>query len=833
MICPEDTANLLRFCNQLSLIIFTIQKVKTSIDKNMNYKNLVLSWLILLFSPCLWAQSRQYISHELNGAKLNIESNEGSLGLQVYSPHIIEVSFVPKGAQAVDSSHVVRLLPDNQPLQLEESADKLLLKTAFLRVEVQKSPLKVKFYQNEKLLCQESVGFFANDSLQGFKFSLEDSEKLYGTGERALPLSRRGYRLELYNKAHYGYEDKSVLMGYNIPMVLSSKTYAIYFDNAPKGFIDLGKRKKDELSFESIGGRMTYYFVAAENFPQLLQHYTQLTGRQPLPPRWAFGNFASRYGYRSEAQVREVVKQFQEEGFPLDAIVLDHFWYGEGEIKKSVAMGDLDWYKPQFPNGEKLVKDLKAKQIETVLITQPFMLTNSKNYPETARKKLLGTDEKGEVFIIPEFYFGKTAILDIFNPATQDWFWQRYKKHIETGVHGWWGDLGEPEMHPSGIRHVSGKADDLHNVFGHYWAKMIAEGYQREYPNIRPFILMRAGFAGSQRFGLIPWSGDVSRTWGGLQSQPSLALNMSLCGLAYMHSDLGGFAGGEISPELYTRWLQYGTFQPIYRPHSQESVPAEVIYYADSTKQIVRKFMELRYQMLPYNYSLAYQNSTSGMPLMRPLFFAEPDNPNLQEESTHYLWGDALLVAPVVKPQQKRKEVYFPKGANWYDFWSDELYTGGSKENIPLSLDKIPVFVREGSFIPMLPKLLNTRDYTSAQLELHYFYHSKGEETEYLLYEDDGSNAQALEQEAYELLEFEAEQEKRYFEIEFEKEAGKSYPNAPQQRQIKLIIHGKVFTKVKGKKIDKKALRLSPNPDKKQTVVEFLWEKEEGSLRFK
>ena len=285
---------------------------------------------------------------------------------------------------------------------------------------------------------------------------------------------------------------------------MSSKKYAIYFDNAPKGFIDLGKTQPNQLTFESIGGNMVYYFIAAKSISRVIEQYTALTGRQPLPPRWVFGNIATRYGYRNEAEVRKVVKTYHQQDFPLDAVILDHYWYGKGEIKKSVAMGDLDWYKPNWPSGAGLVKDLKQQNIQTVLITQPFVLTNSKNFEYTSKNNLLAKDTQGKTYVIPEFYFGQTGILDIFQPATQRWFWSKYKQHIETGVNGWWGDLGEPEMHPSGIRHTWGKADDLHNVYGHYWAKMLADNYQKEYPKVRPLILMRAGFAGSQRFGLIP-----------------------------------------------------------------------------------------------------------------------------------------------------------------------------------------------------------------------------------------------------------------------------------------------------------------------------------------
>jgi alpha-glucosidase (family GH31 glycosyl hydrolase) len=796
--------------------------------------------LLLLLTQYTFAQNpqRQYKTHRSSKHTLVVQTNDGTLSLRAFNPHIIEVSFEKTGFQNPDSSHAIVLKPQKTKINLKVTNQTLEWATSALKVVIQKKPFQLSFYRGKQLITSEAAGYFETkgkqDYLKGFAFNLDKNEYLYGTGERALPMNRRGYRLELYNKAHYAYSNESKLMGYNIPLVLSSKKYALYFDNAPKGFIDLGKTNPNQLTFESIGGKMTYYFIAAPSLAQVVSQYTSLTGRQPLPPRWALGNIATRYGYRNEDQVKEVVKAYQDKDFPLDAVILDHYWYGKGEIKKSVAMGDLDWYAPNWKSGAGLVADLKKQNIQTVLITQPFVLTNSKNFVATSQQGLLTKDAQGKTFVIPDFYFGKTGLLDIFQPATCQWFWSKYKKHINTGVHGWWGDLGEPEMHPSAMRHTQGKADDLHNVFGHYWAKLIAEGYQKEYPKVRPFILMRAGFAGSQRFGLIPWSGDVSRTWGGLQSQIPLALNMSLAGLSYMHSDLGGFAGDKLNPELYTRWLQYGVFQPIYRPHSQEAVPSEPIYYADSTQKIVRKFIKLRYQMLPYNYTLAYENATKGTPLMRPLFFLEPNNQKLYQENSQYLWGNDFLVAPILKKGQTSVQVYFPKGYNWVDFWSDKVYKGGTTATIAVSLDKIPVFVRTGAFIPMVEGLSNTSKYSSKNLTVHYYFdESLKEEQEGLMYEDDGKNAQALKRKKYELLEFEAEPEDGYFEIEFGR-SRRSYKGAPKRRKVTLVIHNKKFTTIKkAEKIDKKSVQLTYDAAKNQTTITFVWKKRKAQLFLK
>lgn len=751
--------------------------------------------------------TRKYQSHQWQDEVLTVRSNEGVLTVRPFSDKIIEVSFEKNGFTNPDSSHAVILKPQRGIAKISENRNVILLDTDGIRLQISKQDCRVRFSYKYTVLTSEQEGFFENDSLQGFSFELDNNEKLYGTGERALALNRRGYRLELYNRPDYGYAQKSELMNYNIPLVMSSDKYMIYFDNAPKGFIDLGKTEKNTLRFESTGGKMTYYFVSGDDFYEILDAYTDLTGKQPLPPRWVLGNFASRYGYRSESQAREILDKFPAENFPVDAIVLDHFWYGKGEIKKSVGMGDLDWHKPNWPNGEQMVEDFLNKGVKTVLISQPFVLTNSKNFQYLSDNKLLALDDSGKTSIIPDFYFGAAGLIDIFKPKAQDWLWQQYKRLTKQGVAGHWGDLGEPEMHPAAMRHIAGKADDVHNIYGHYWAKTIFEGYQKDFPEIRPFILMRGGFAGTQRFGLIPWSGDVSRSWGGLQAQPTLAMNMGLAGLAYMHSDLGGFAGDKPNDELYVRWLQYGVFQPVYRPHMQDAVPAEPVFYEDSIQNIVRKSIKLRYELLPYHYTMAFQNHTEGKPLMRPLFFEESDNPIVQEISDTYLWGDAFLVAPILTKGQKERNIYLPKGISWYDYWSKKRYEGGQWITQKTAVETIPVFAKAGTFIPRVPAFQNTEGYTSEEISVEFYLSPSITEASSSLYEDDGKTRQAFEKGFYELWQFKYQKEDKKQSISLQK-GQNTYENAPKERIINFCIFG-VETAPKKIKINGKKLKKS------------------------
>ena len=248
----------------------------------------------------------------------------------------------------------------------------------------------------------------------------------------------------------------------------------------------------------------------------------------------------------------------------------------------------------------------------------------------------------------------------------------------------------------------------------------------------------------------------------------------------------------------------------------------------------MRKFIKLRYQMLPYNYTLAYQNTTKGSPLMRPLFFLEPNNPQLYQTNQSYLWGDAFLVAPVLQKGQKTVKVYFPKGRTWFDFWSNQSYAGGTTATIPVTLDKIPVFVRGGAFVPMSRPINNTSAYTSKELILHYYFDGtlKTAQTG-LMYEDDGKNAQALKRKQYQLLDFEAVQEGALLKLEFER-SRTTYPEAPQQRNITLVIHNKKLTAIaKARKVDRKAVQLQYDAAKNQTTVTLPWKKRNLKLWLK
>ena len=755
--------------------------------------------------------NRKFESISKYNTYVEVKTNDGVYRFQPYGNEIIETSFIPTGETFNSSSHAVVLKPEKVKMEIVETSGLTEIQLLDISIKIAHSPFQIFYYYEGNLLTSEKNGYSKNDEYEVLDFNLTDNEVLMGGGARVLGMNRRGNRLQLYNRAHYGYETHSELMNFTIPLVYSSKMYAIHFDNAPIGYLDLDSKKDNTLAYETISGRKTYQIIAGDDWKELIENYVSLTGFQPLIPRWALGNFSSRFGYHSQKETIETIAKFQKEEIPVDAIILDLYWFGK-EMKGT--MGNFEFEKDSFPDPKKMISDLKEKGVKTILITEPFVLTTSKKWNDAVENDILGKTSEGKPYSY-DFYFGNTGIIDIFNPKGNKWFWNIYKDLKSYGVAGWWGDLGEPEVHPSDLLHHTGTADEVHNIYGHEWAKLIAKGYEKEFPNERPFILMRAGYSGSQHYGMIPWSGDVNRTWGGLKPQMEISLQMGMQGLGYMHSDLGGFAGANLDDELYTRWLQYGVFQPIYRPHAQEDVPSEPIFREQNTKELAKKSIELRYSLLPYNYNLAFENNQKGTPLMRPLFFEE-GNERLMEVDKTYLWGDSFLVSPVISEGIKTQEVVFPKGANWFNFYTNEKVVGGQTLTVDLVEESIPTYVRGGAFVPVIQPIQNTSTYNLNTFDLHFYYDETVAKSEYELYNDDGETKNAFEKGMYEILEFEAEQEKRWFELDFEAEIGEEYQAST--KQINLIIHN-VSKFPKKVKIGKKSLQNGGYSSKNKTLV--------------
>ena len=799
-------------------------------------KNILLLFLLISSIALAQNQEREFNGFRQKGNTVYIDVNDGKYIIKYISNQIVETTFIPKGEEFIDESHAVILEPEKVELALHSTEDHTFVNGDGISIKVEYKPFQIKYYYEDQIVS-EKRGYYKSDhepmdlvkdnivyeQTEKIEFNLTDDEILFGGGARALGMNRRGNRLPLYNRAHYGYGDYSQLMNFTIPVVISSKKYMVHFDNSAVGYLDLDSKKNNTLTYETISGRKTYQIIFGDSWRNLIENYIKLTGTQPLPPRWVLGNFSSRFGYHTQKETEETIAKFKEEKIPVDAVILDLYWFGN-DIKGT--MGNLEVYKDSFPNMTKMISDFEKLGVKTVLITEPFIVNTSNRWQEAVDKKILATDSIGNPAVY-NFYFGDTGIIDIYKEEGKNWFWKIYKNLKSMGVRGFWGDLGEPEVLPFWVTFGDDKkADEIHNIYGHDWAKLIYNGYKTDFPNERPFILMRAGYSGSQRFGMIPWSGDVSRSWNGLQSQPEISLQMGLQGLAYMHSDLGGFAGANLDDNLYIRWLQYGVFQPVFRPHAQEDVASEPVFRSERAKQLAKKAVELRYKLLPYNYNLAFENHQKGTPLMRPIFFEEDDK-KLLENSTTYLWGEDFLITPILKDSVKTKEIYFPKTANWFDLYTDKKIKGGQTKSIELQEHYIPTFVRGGVVIPLTKVEQTTANYDGSVLELHYWYDKTVKESERTIYNDDGLTANAFEKGKYEMLEFEVEIDDKEIEIDLEAEFGENWN--PQRKQVKLILHNITWNP---KKIKAAGKRLRRKPINNQLEIPLFWDtKKETKIR--
>ncbi len=401
-------------------------------------------------------------------------------------------------------------------------------------------------------------------------------------------------------------------------------------------------------------------------------------------------------------------------------------------------MGNLTWDYSRFPNPVGMMSDFRNMGVKTILITEPYVTTNSVNYQAVVNAGFVATSADNNPFVINDFWAGPSALLTLTDTQTQNWMWNFYKNRIDEGAVGWWCDLKEPENHPTDIFLHGKPAAEVHNYFSWEWAKMLKTKYEQEYPHKRLFNLIRSGYAGMQRHGAIPWSGDIPRSWDGMKIQVPVMLNMGYSSVGYMHSDLGGFTGGSQDGELYTRWLQLGTFSPIMRAHGVD-VPTEPVFYPENYKNIVRNFIELRYKLLPYNYTLAWENSQTGIPLARAMDFYDIANADFQNCGDQYFWGENLLVAPVLEPNANSRTVQLPAG-RWVNYFSGETLAGDRIINVDAPINTMPLFVRSGSFIPHTAMVSSTDNYNAQHLSVWYYPDSEISQSHYVLYNDNGQD---------------------------------------------------------------------------------------------
>ena len=667
----------------------------------------------------------------------------------------------------------------------------------------------------ERLLYDSGVRTTASDGRKSMSLVPAKGGSFYGAGERGHSFNIEGDTLVMYNRQNYGYgegDPRINQMNICIPLFVSNQGYGVLFDDYAAAELVMS----DPITYTTESDApISYYFIyGADNLASVTREYTRLTGRQELPPFWSLGYITSKYGYHNESETRGVIDTLKNAGYSVDGVVLDLYWYG-----KETDMGRLEWNKEQWPDHRKMLADLKAQGVNTVLISQPYInkIGAIDNYNQLAEKGMLTHDAQGKINDVTT-WVGEAGMFDVANPDTRRWLRERYRTLTDEGVGGWWGDLGEPEVHPETIVHANGeKARQYHNVYGNVWSSIIYDLYKDEYPDTRLMTLMRGGTTGLQRYSVFPWSTDVSRSWAGLQPQIKIMLNSGLSGLAYMSHDVGGFAidkENPIDPELYVRWLQLGTFSPILRTHAQEfAEPYHYPEYADELLDLVKT----RYRWLPYNYTLAYENASQGYPLVRPLNFDAHGATPYDSITDEYMWGSEVLVAPVLQQGARKRDIVVPDGT-WIDYNNpDVTYHGPSKISYDAPLNVLPMLIRAGAFIPQADyEMDNTGDYDASRYTV--LYYPRGNVTsDYVMFEDDRKSTSSLDNGEYALITFRGAASKSSITVDIDMSG--DYPGMPAEKTITLVLPGIKSSNIKSVTENGRVRTITESADKYFTLT--------------
>ncbi|MDE7396986.1 MAG: DUF5110 domain-containing protein, partial [Muribaculum sp.] len=702
--------------------------------------------------------------------------------------NIVRVTNAPDGTTP---SATQGAIAERQPFHGSISTDKTLstmILPSGLTVTLDMTTGAVTFLADGVELIADNAERQFNDSTNSLALYAPGDDIFYGAGERGHSLTLNGDTLQMYNTQNYGYTEgdpRIRKMGVSVPLMVSSLGYGVLFDDVAAATMIL---REPIVYTTEARDPVSYYFIYGNGTLQgVTDKFTALTGRQPLPPLWSLGYITSKYGYHDSNEAIGVVDTLQSMGYPVDGIVLDLYWYGEEE-----NMGALRWDSVKWPDTRQFLALLKDRGVNTVLITQPYVNKEgaSQRYNELAENDMFVVDSLGNVHDMST-WIAECSMIDVANPATREWYKQVYKELTDGGVAGWWGDLGDLETHPSTVFHRDGKGNLIparlyHNQYGNDWSSIIHSLYTEQYPETRLMSLMRGGTTGLQRYSVFPWSTDVSRSWGGLQPQIKIMLSSGLSGLGYMHHDVGGFAidrDNPRDPELYVRWLQLGVFSPVLRTHSQ-TLPEPYHYpeYADVILDLVRE----RYRWLPYNYTLAYENSATGAPLVRPLNFNDPQAP--ADIDDQYMWGNEVMVAPVMEKGATSRRIIVPAGT-WIDYNNPDVsYIGPDTVTYSAPLDVMPLLVRSGAFIPQAQYIMNNvGDYDTSRYDILFYPRTDGMSS-YSLYEDDLTSASALKNGNFALINFHSDMQGDKVSITVSTSG--SYPSMAETKTLTFRLPG-------------------------------------------
>ncbi len=687
--------------------------------------------------------------HARQGQTVTVSCANGSYSLTILSPDLIRVRFYqPDQAAPHPSYAVAKPDADWQPcdLRVTETDATVEIETARVICRVVKSSGRLAFLDLAGNVINEDgedgVGHHPAGHVVCHK-RIQPDEHFYGLGERTFGLERRGRRYATWHVDPQIYQLEQEPINMCMPVLLGlhgegRQGYGIFFDNTFRGHFDLGADDPNVVSFGAEGGEMCYYFIYGPVLSAVVERYTELTGRMQMPPLWSLGYHQCRWSYYPEDRVHKLAADFRQvHHVPCDCVHLD-IHYMDGYRCFTVD-------SERFPDLPGLIADLHEQGIKVIVIIDPGIKADHDYWvcKEGLEQDVFCKLPDGETVFKGPVWPGDCYFPDFTDPRARDWWGDLYKVLTDAGVDGVWNDMNEPVIFgplgttfPDFVQHdLDGRGGDhveAHNVYGMQMARATLEGWTRQRPDERPIVITRSGWAGVQRYAM-SWTADNESNWGSMWLTMPMMMNLGLCGIANTGPDTGGF-GDFATGELFTRWLQMSVFLPLLRAHTFNASPDQEPWsWGEPYLDINRWFIELRYRLLPYLYTTFWQCAQTGLPILRPLLLTFQDDAATHALDDQFLCGDALLVAPVVEEGAVSRSVYLPAGT-WYDFWTDEPLIGPVHVSAGAPLERLPLYARAGSIVPMGPVMQYVGERSVDSLTLHV-YPGDGESC---LYEDDG-----------------------------------------------------------------------------------------------
>ena len=578
----------------------------------------------------------------------------------------------------------------------------------------------------------------------GANFASPDDEHYYGLGENQEGfLDHRGHPVRCWNDYTAPAAPTTC-----VPFLVTNKGYGLLWDNPSKTTIIPGFNEETRWSSE-VGDRVSFFVIAGATADEIYEGYRLLTGPTPLLPKAAYGYIQCKQRYSSQDELLSVAKGYRERHLPADVLVVDWFYY--------TKMGQMDLNPKFWPDPAAMNRQLHEMGFETMISVWPRFVPEDRYYADLLQKGwLIHLADGKPVDGLP--YDRAGSDIDTTNPDAAAWYWKTIRENIVSkGFDSLWADETEPDLPPNGAYYHIGPGTQFFNVYPLFHTAALYDGFRKDEPGRRALILSRDAYLGVQSKGAIVWSSDIGPTWDTLRRQIPTGLDFAASGITYWSNDTGGWqylpgehhpahrplidpsdaranvGGYDDYPELYTRWFQYATFLPIFRTHGSR-LANEVWSYGKQAQPILEKYLRLRYQLMPYIYSLGYQTWRTGAPFLRALPLDFPNDPNVADMRDEYMFGPAFLVAPVVEQGATSRKVYLPAGTDWYNYWTNERVKGGQTIDVAAHIDTIPLFVRAGSILPLGSPIENTHQRQAIERVRVY----PGRDAGFTLFSDDG-----------------------------------------------------------------------------------------------